>query len=450
MGILDAPGVTKNVADARYVAKRNLVFNVRDEGALGDGTTDDTTAINAAYTKARSVRGTVLFPASVNPYIVSAVVDPNGTTTTGYGATLKTKNGTTPQYAMFQTAASSGFTILGLTIDVNKANTTTTSNQMGIYVYSPTGTPWSSVTLRDVTVINSPYQGINLTSGVPITDGLNAPVTPTTLSNVRVSNCQWGIWLAQMGDVTLDNCNSSGNVSYGIYDYLSLRTKITGCVANTNGGHGIVSQYGYGTTVANCVSVGNTGGGIVIGGGLDANTESSRYRITGCLCKSNTGSGIVIDPTKVTNTGPVASYGVISGNVCTLNSLHGIVLTNPKYVTVIGNLCDAHTSAGYSGISVQGSSIAVTGNTCAGNSVGISSYGSNGDNYITGNMAIGNTTAQYVWDATVPNSPVDYAGLGVPTLAAPVGSTYRRGDGGAGATFYVKETGVASTVWVAK
>lgn len=54
---------------------------------------------------------------------------------------------------------------------------------------------------------------------------------------------------------------------------------------------------------------------------------------------------------------------------------------------------------------------------------------------------------------TFPASgPQDLTGTGSPesVVAAPVGSTYRRTDGGAGTTLYVKESGSGSTGWVAK
>lgn len=55
--------------------------------------------------------------------------------------------------------------------------------------------------------------------------------------------------------------------------------------------------------------------------------------------------------------------------------------------------------------------------------------------------------ARHCYSATV----CDYAGAGAPTIAAGVGSTYRRTDGGTTSTFYVKESGAgASTGWVAK
>ena len=47
---------------------------------------------------------------------------------------------------------------------------------------------------------------------------------------------------------------------------------------------------------------------------------------------------------------------------------------------------------------------------------------------------------------------LDYVGTGTPegVVTAEVGSTYRRLDGGANTTFYVKESGTGDTGWVAK
>lgn len=46
----------------------------------------------------------------------------------------------------------------------------------------------------------------------------------------------------------------------------------------------------------------------------------------------------------------------------------------------------------------------------------------------------------------------EFAGDGTPegVVAASRGSTYRRRDGGAGTTFYVKESGTGNIGWVAK
>lgn len=50
------------------------------------------------------------------------------------------------------------------------------------------------------------------------------------------------------------------------------------------------------------------------------------------------------------------------------------------------------------------------------------------------------------------NNTKIFAGAGTPegVITAPVGSTFHRTDGGAGTSFYVKESGIGNTGWVAK
>lgn len=57
-------------------------------------------------------------------------------------------------------------------------------------------------------------------------------------------------------------------------------------------------------------------------------------------------------------------------------------------------------------------------------------------------------SVKYMYTSTVG----DWCGAGSPegTVSAGIGSTYRRSDGGAGTSFYVKESGTGSTGWVAK
>ena len=52
----------------------------------------------------------------------------------------------------------------------------------------------------------------------------------------------------------------------------------------------------------------------------------------------------------------------------------------------------------------------------------------------------------------VGNDIQDLAGTGTPegNVTARIGSTYRRDDGGAGTSFYVKESGTGATGWVGK
>lgn len=57
------------------LTRLRTVFNVREFGAAGDGTTDDTTAIQAALTKASENGGTVLFPGTGSPYLVTDTLE---------------------------------------------------------------------------------------------------------------------------------------------------------------------------------------------------------------------------------------------------------------------------------------------------------------------------------------------------------------------------------------
>lgn len=49
-------------------------------------------------------------------------------------------------------------------------------------------------------------------------------------------------------------------------------------------------------------------------------------------------------------------------------------------------------------------------------------------------------------------SPFEYSGTGSPegVVTAPIGARYRRVDGGAGTSLYIKESGTGNTGWVGK
>jgi hypothetical protein len=61
--------------------------NIRDYGAVGDGTTNDTTAIQAALTYASSIRGYVVIPTGT--FLVTATLDPVNANIVGEGGKLK-------------------------------------------------------------------------------------------------------------------------------------------------------------------------------------------------------------------------------------------------------------------------------------------------------------------------------------------------------------------------
>lgn len=77
-GIIDTaaivvPGEGRTVASATAYLANNALYNVRDYGAVGDGVTDDTAAIQRAVNAARTTGGTLIFP--FGRYLVTGPLD---------------------------------------------------------------------------------------------------------------------------------------------------------------------------------------------------------------------------------------------------------------------------------------------------------------------------------------------------------------------------------------
>jgi hypothetical protein len=87
---LDATYALKPANEARAVGQGELVLNVRDYGAVGDGTTDDTAAIQSALNTASANGCRVLVPGPNRTYLVSQLV-------IGYRGSLEIPAGVTLQ-----------------------------------------------------------------------------------------------------------------------------------------------------------------------------------------------------------------------------------------------------------------------------------------------------------------------------------------------------------------
>lgn len=159
----------------------------------------------------------------------------------------------------------------------------------------------------------------------------------------------------------------------------------------------------------------------------------------------------------------------VIGNTCvnngrtgngTQNNGSGIILTGDTTFIVTGNSCyDTNTEVAARTqtfgvvVTTNSGAIVLTGNYLAGNAgAGISTTGVTPLFLVKrGNIESATAGSALNHDRDVSGSR-QYSGTGSPNevVEAPVGSTFRRTDGGAGSTFYVKETGTGKSGWVAK
>lgn len=224
------------------------VQNVRNYGAVGNGVTDDTAAINAAITALSTNGGEVYFPPG--NYLISSTltITTNGVTLRGSNP-LGYWNGVTTIYQ-------------GGSVIVKKSTMTTEAIQ---------GNDSLNLTIKDIAIVGQVGNGGD---GIYIPSGQR-----TSLINVSVARCggtgirigpKVGAALTNANGWQLHNVTSMFNGANGLY----LHDAVNSSAPNCNGG-----------TAAGLILKGNTGSGLLI--------ESSMFNdITGLWAESNTSFGV--------------------------------------------------------------------------------------------------------------------------------------------------------------
>jgi polygalacturonase len=155
--VLLAPWFTSSPTLAAAVCAKApaapLVVNVRQNGAKGDAHTDDTTALQAAFDKVAGTGATVFVPDGT--YMVDAVSDhrlklrTNTTLKLSPGATLKAIPNGSQSYALLTVADVSDVTIIGGTLEGDRAQHTSKEGEWGMGVSILEGS--KNVTISGVT-----------------------------------------------------------------------------------------------------------------------------------------------------------------------------------------------------------------------------------------------------------------------------------------------------------
>lgn len=287
-----------------------LAISVKDKGAVGDGSTDDTTAFTAAATALTSASGgTLIIPPGT--YILSTALSlPSNTHVIGYGQpTLKVKASSTANPLLLAVASKSDVTIEGITFDGNRSNITSTNN---------------AVTVSACTRVRFVRCVFTNTRGFTLVFGGTGGCEQSGALFCRFFDCGT---LNRTTDDTADRHQAISVSGGGDRNFANF------CTFETIG----LDCAGFSGSETRCQAVGNlitdTDAGSIYVSGADGFLVANNY-----ISNGDTG-GNGIDLHDSTN-------GAVTGNVCVGNGGGGILLAGCEYVTVSGNVCKNNDQLG--------------------------------------------------------------------------------------------------------
>lgn len=305
-----------------------LGLNVKDFGAVGDYTADDTAAIQAAIDALPPAGGIVYIPQGTYK-ITAPIVLHSGVTLKGAGYTSILKLGNSVNADVIHmsdgTVVTSNIIVKDLMIDGNKANqgsicdgivATTTTN--GVY-YSK---------IENVKIINVKNVAIRISQ-----------MYRCTITNNYLDTVIYGVYGGPVVDCTISN-----NVFYNMGE-VAAGSAIT-----------LITTPQYVSVTGNVIYSGKQYGIYMTGG--------PKYCVvSGNIIHFTSGNGIFMQGTSVLH-----GYGcTVTGNTV-YDSYHGISLVYTDYSTVTGNTVDKSYEAGV--IFTNATYSVMTGNTVKNSSTG--------------------------------------------------------------------------------
>lgn len=312
------------------------VYNVKSYGAVGDGLTDDTAAINAAI--AACTAGIVYFPSGTYKIMSSIFIKP-GVALWGNSmltSTLVAGANNVNCFAYIASALATGFEFFNIGFSSGGY-----TGCVGIYLNGVDGTKRCSiVNLRNV------YFG-------PGSIGMYLNFCANVVADNLFSNSTaTGFWIENCADVAMSNSKAQNGVSYGFYvkggpGAYDEGVKLVNC--STNGqayGIGVYDQdWGQ---LANCSFTTCSGGP-----GIWSNSDNWRISttdfaaaaaVTGLLIDANCNNVQVSECFVALNSFGVSIQGsrnAVRGCNLTANSNVDIILNNAGQTSVANNICDS-------------------------------------------------------------------------------------------------------------
>lgn len=437
-------------ADGAWWEIGEVIPNVRQFGAKGDGTTDDTSAIQAAIDVGSN--RAVYIPAGT--YRLTGGVKVSGTSANrtnmavfGDGPATRLVLDATLTANVMEITNGSGFVVRDLTLVGNRGTWTPVyltdavyRNSNGLYVGGHSGSAVTNVLVSNVTADSNALSGFCIGTGP-----LNAPDAGSGVDGVRVDGCRSsnnhvGLNGGTQVNVAITGCEFSGIISNGIVnDTNSTVVSVTGCTLDVSSSGFAIQCYESDnlTYVGNSITGGNTGVFALncnyvsissnaitssVGAGITIK-NSTQIMVTGNNIQSVTGDGIkvwdnsrrvsvtsnTVGLSTLNNLYIQAQFVNVADNVFYEGGRNGIFLDGCADCTVAFNVSrdNGNSGSGYDGIKLTNSStIRLVGNVCQDfqatktQEYGVRSTGTSDNNTLWLNTLSSNGTGTYLLSGT--------------------------------------------------
>jgi hypothetical protein len=290
--------------------------NVMSFGATGDGTTDDTSAIQAAINAGNQI----YFPAGT--YIVNqlAISNVSNYILWGYDAILKKKAGSVTWTRIFEINSSNGLKILGLTLDGNKPNVAGSPEQGCGSIYA---TNVSDFLFKDLMIRNS-YYGVSNLKNCHYGD-----IVDCTFDDIDVGILGMD---AANSYINIENCTFSNGTSEGVS--FGIFAPITPADFSKYGYHDhiMIANCRFINKNANCIQLRNVRNVFISNNYIERNDTTK------------TTIGIGIDPDAVTGVSIVPDNIVIQSNQIKGMLYEGIKVFGGTNIVIKDNIFDGINS----------------------------------------------------------------------------------------------------------